>query len=452
MVEKGNNTINKSTEIIMEKIIILGAGMAGFGASHRLNANSVKSEIYEKKKYYGGNSTSFKFKDGFTFDMGPHISFTQIERIQELFAASVEQRFEIIQARVNNYWKGHWIKHPAQCNLYGLPEDHIVNIIRDFIAVQNEEDRAINNYEDWLVSAFGKTFAETYPMKYGLKFHTTQASNMSIEWIGPRMYRPKLEEVLRGALSPKTADVHYVDNFRYPSNNGFVSFLDHFANQAVLNLDHELISLNPKEKELCFSNGVKIHYDYVISSVPLPELIKLITEAPGAVVDASNELACTTCVIVNIGIDREDISETQWIYFYDEDFVFTRLSFPHMLSPDNAPPGAGSIQAEIYFSKKYLPLKKQPDEFIQPVIDDLRRCGLIREGDKVLLRNAMLIPYANVIFDLDRAEALSAVHRYLDDIDIAYCGRYGEWDYLWTDQSFISGENAAQKVLDKIHS
>ena len=38
---------------------------------------------------------------------------------------------------------------------------------------------------------------------------------------------------------------------------------------------------------------------------------------------------------------------------------------------------------------------------------------------------------------------------WLDEVGIAYCGRYGDWKYIWTDQSFISGENAAQRVLDR---
>ena len=36
---------------------------------------------------------------------------------------------------------------------------------------------------------------------------------------------------------------------------------------------------------------------------------------------------------------------------------------------------------------------------------------------------------------------------YLDDMQIAYCGRYGDWGYLWTDESFISGERAAERAL-----
>ena len=62
----------------------------------------------------------------------------------------------------------------------------------------------------------------------------------------------------------------------------------------------------------------------------------------------------------------------------------------------------------------------------------------------------MLLRYANVIFDHERAAALRTVHGYLDDLGIAYCGRYGDWGYMWTDESFKSGENAADKSLRRL--
>jgi hypothetical protein len=73
----------------------------------------------------------------------------------------------------------------------------------------------------------------------------------------------------------------------------------------------------------------------------------------------------------------------------------------------------------------------------------------LREEDEILVRDARLIQYANVIFDLDRASAVDIVHGYLDDIGIAYCGRYGDWDYMWTDESYISGERAAEAALSR---
>ena len=52
-------------------------------------------------------------------------------------------------------------------------------------------------------------------------------------------------------------------------------------------------------------------------------------------------------------------------YFYDQDICFSRLSFPHMLSANNVPEGAGSIQAEVYFSEKYKPLTGKPEGWIR---------------------------------------------------------------------------------------
>jgi protoporphyrinogen oxidase len=181
--------------------------------------------------------------------------------------------------------------------------------------------------------------------------------------------------------------------------------------------------------------------------VPLPDLIQMIHGAPRDIVDASRRLACSTCVLVNLGIDRQDLSQAHMTYFYDEDICFTRLGFPHMLSPLNAPRGMGNIQAEVYFSEKYKPLTGSPDDWIDPVIRDLRRCGLLRENDRILSKQTMLLRYANIIFDLERADALKTVHGYLDDLGIAYCGRYGEWGYMWTDESFKSGEQAAERSL-----
>jgi hypothetical protein len=55
-----------------------------------------------------------------------------------------------------------------------------------------------------------------------------------------------------------------------------------------------------------------------------------------------------------------------------------------------------------------------------------------------------------VIFDLDRTAALATVHGFLNDVAIRYAGRYGEWGYMWTDESYKSGEAAATKAVDQL--
>jgi protoporphyrinogen oxidase len=430
-------------------ICILGTGMAGYGAAHRLREAGVEPVLFDKRSHYGGHTASYYVDSKYTFDEGPHVSFTKHDRLKKLFADSIDNQYERLNTKVNNYWHGYWVKHPAQVNLYGLPAEVIVNVIRDFVEARQKPQPEIVNYEQWLRASFGDYFAENFPMQYTIKYHTTEAKNKSLDWIGPRLYQAKLEEVLRGALMPASPDVHYISDFRYPTHGGFMSYLKRFMDSSDLRLDHELAAIDPRKKEVRFRNGVSASYTGLISSVPLPDLIPRIEGAPREVVEAAARLACSEVVIVNLVVDRPDLIDAHWTYIYDQDIFFTRLSTPHLQSRYNVPAGCGSIQAECYYSKKYRPLDRKPEECIEPTIADLKRIGVLREDDRILYKDVMHIGYANVIFDLERAAALQIVHGYLDDIGIAYCGRYGDWAYIWTDESFMSGESAAEKILSR---
>ncbi len=429
------------------KIAILGSGMAGLGAAHRLRAEGVDAVMFDKNGYAGGHTMSHR-RDGFIFDEGPHVSFTRNEKLRGIFSEAVGGNYQKIDAYVDNYWQGHWIRHPVVTNMHGLPTETVVACIRDFVESRGIEKPRIDNYEDWLVASYGRAYAELFPMRYTWKYHTTTARNMSTDWVGPRLYQAKLEEVLVGALSQQSPNIHYVQDYRYPTDGGFTAFLSGLLTKTRVVLRHQVTSIDPASRALRFGNGKSATYEHLISSLPLPDLIPMVRGVPADVVAAAEQLACTSVVLVNLGINRADISKASWTYFYDEEFPFSRVSFPRNYSPHVVPAGCGSIQAEIYFSKKYRPLTQPPESCIEPTIDGLRRCGLLRDSDKIVFREAMLIPYANIIFDLDRAAALKLVHGYLDDLRIRYCGRYGDWGYLWTDEAFASGEKAAQRVLD----
>ncbi len=431
-------------------IAVLGGGMAGFGAVHRLSQEGLRPILYEARDTVGGHTSTHFYDDGFIFDEGPHISFTADARIQDLFARSIGGRFERLKAYVNNYWQGHWIKHPAQVNLHGLPTDLVVKCITEFAAAQDKPIPAIDNYEDWLRATFGETFAETFPLEYTKKFHTTEARNLTTDWLGPRLYRPKLEEVLLGALKPEPLDVHYVDHFRYPTEGGFASYLNLFKPMADIQCGHRVTEIRPREKTVAFTNGKTVRCDGIVSSIALPRLIPMIAGAPDDVKQAAARLACSQVVLVNIGLNRELDTKAQWTYFYDQSICFARLSFPTLFSPRLAPPGCGSIQAEVYFSEKWKPLAGKPEDWIEPTIRGLLQCGLVRDRSEITHTSTIFAPFANVIFDHDRPAALELVHGYLNDIGIAYCGRYGDWGYIWTDQAFISGERAASVTLDRL--
>ena len=352
-----------------------------------------------------------------------------------------------MKARINNYWKGSWIAHPVQMHLHGLPDDLVVRIIRDFVDAQAAGVTETRDYEDWLRAAYGSTFAETFPMVYGRKYHTTSMDNLTTDWLGPRMYRPSLEEVLRGALAATDIDVHYVTDFRYPTHGGFQAYLRPFLERFDIRLGHRIVAIDPSHGTVDFADGSAAVFDRLVSSIPLPDLVPLVAGAPSAVLEAASRLSFTSAVMVNLGIDREDISEAQISYVYDEDIIFPRLNFPHLLSPNNVPHGTASIQVELYFSDRYKPLEKAPTDLIDDVIKDLLRMGVLEERDRLLVREARFVRYANVIYDHDRAAALGIVNQFLDEVGILRCGRYGDWNHAWTDEAFLSGEIAGERAL-----
>ncbi len=428
-------------------IVILGSGMAAWGAYDRVTEAGLTPTVYDAREVPGGHTASYRLDNGFVFDDGPHISFSAIDQVKNLFAESVDQEYVAFTAYVDNYYEGHWVEHPAVVNLKGLPEPLVNKVLDDFRAVHGQEPGPINNYLDWLVATYGRTYAEKFPAVYGKKYHTCEAVDMNTDWLGPRLYQPDLDEVVAGATSDTSADAHYIKEFRYPKKGGFQSYLDKFFERANPNLGHEATSIDPKAKTVTFGNGTVVEYDELISSVPLPLLVPMVEGAPADVIEASKKLSCSQCVLVNIGVDREDLSPAHWRYIYDLDLDAVRLSFPHMFSPEVVPPGHGAVQVEVYFSDKYRPFDGNTDAVVQTVIGNLKHMGVLREDENIVFSEGRWVPWANVIFDLDTNPALAKVHPFLDEAGITYCGRYGDWAYIWTDESYMSGHNAATKLL-----
>ena len=427
-------------------VVVLGSGMAGLGAALRLRDAGVPFLVFDAAGAYGGHTASVRHPDGFVFDDGPHVSFTKNDRVRALLTSFIDGGELSQPAHINNYWKGMWLTHPIQMHLREVPPELAAQVLQEFVGLPSEPE-AITNYEEWLLASFGPTFANTFPIVYGTKYHTTPPSTLTTDWLGPRMYRPMLAEILEGALGVDRASSHYVTEFRYPLEGGFGSYLRPFASMAELHLGHEVVAVDPSARNVTFANGHRQAYRELISSLPLPVLVERLVGAPDFVVHAAQRLSFSSVVIVNLGVAREDLSDAHISYVYDEDIVFARLNFPYRLAPSTAPAGTSSVQAEIYVSERYKPLQGRPEDLTPRVIDDLQRMGVLREDDRILHQDAHLTRFANVIYDQDRGAALAPVLDLLRDVGIVTCGRYGEWNHHWTDESFVSGEQAVDRAL-----
>jgi protoporphyrinogen oxidase len=429
------------------KFAVLGTGFAGLAASQRLAEHGQDVIAYEKMSAIGGHARSYDL-GGFIFDDGPHVSFSERPDVKKFLEDAVQGEFREFETTAINYWNGHWIRHPAQTNMFGLPPEIITDVVVDIVEAHKQLDLPPPvTYKEWCLQTLGKTFSEEFTFKYTRKYWTTDARNLTVDWVGPRMYPPSVKEVIAGALAPSQEQHHYLKKFRYPINGGFGAYTDGLDIGQKIELGKNVDIVDLDEKTVTFADGSAASYEHLISSMPLPELISRITDTPPEIQHASDELTCSQLILVSIGIDRADgFPDADWIYFYDEDIIFSRLHFPHRFASSNAPEGCGSFQVEIYHSK-YLDL---PDEDMrQRTINDLKKCGIIREDDEIMVAHEAKVPYANVVFDHPREENLRIVNNFLDERGVIRCGRFGEWEYHWTDDAIASGWRAAQDAIER---
>ena len=76
----------------------------------------------------------------------------------------------------------------------------------------------------------------------------------------------------------------------------------------------------------------------------------------------------------------------------------------------------------------------------------------IFKRENIIVKNAKYIKYANVVFDKNIYKKRDIVRDFLVKNKIYLIGRFGAWDYLWSDQAFLSGKSVADKIKLKIDS
>lgn len=415
--------------------IILGAGISGLGAAYSLRQKGETPLVLEKDETYGGLCGCFTI-DGFTFDRFVHLSFAKDERVLNIFNTSAKRIITHIPNPYNIYNRK-WIKHPAQNNLYPLSAEEKSLIIKDFLSRPNNvETDKIDNYEQWLRIQFGNYFAEHFPMKYTKKYWMCEAKELETRWVGQRIYQPSIEEVIKGSQTADTPVTYYAKEMRYPASGGYRQFFSLLAEGTDIRYGKEVTNIDTTLKTVTTSDNTTYHFTRLISTLPLNLYPSLMPGMPEDIKTAARMLKATSGYHVSIALKTRDIPPYLWWYIYDEDILAARVYSPSLKSPNNAPEGCSSLQMEVYCAENAF----TEQELKERTIGKLIEMGIIKKED-ILFTHIGFEAYANVIFDKNIYVCREKVRKYLISQGIEPIGRFGEWGYLWSDQSLLSGLN-----------
>lgn len=428
----------------MNKIVILGAGIAGISAAYHLKQAGFDSIILEKESEWGGLCNNFTV-GGFRFDRFIHLSFTNNEYVKALFDKVSHHKHV---PNPYNYYSGTWLKHPAQNNLFPLSDNEKTKIIEDFKSREETDISDIHNYEEWLRVQYGNYFAEHFPMEYTKKYWCKSASELEIKWVGSRMYKPSLDEVIQGAETSVTPVTYYAKEMRYPEIGGYKSFIEQFVDGLHIECNKSVVSVDSSSKSILCKDGSQYSYDYLLSSIPIPAFIPILSNVSLEALEALEKLRWTGGYLISIGLKTTEIPPHLWFYIYDKEILPARIYSPSLKSEDNAPSGCSSLQAEVYFANDSKIAMSQ-DELLDSVINSMVNMEIIKRED-ILVSHIKKEPFANIIFDHEIYKNRTLIQNELLEKEVHTIGRFGKWDYFWSDQSFLSGKSEAEVIIDLI--
>lgn len=418
-------------------VTILGAGVAGLSAAHHLRQQNLNAHIFESADEVGGLLAGFSI-DEFRFDRAVHLSFATEPEVREVFDRTP---YHTHQPESLNWDEQTWLRHPVQNNMFPLSADVKADLIRGLV---DQPDGPINNYRDWLIQQYGQPIAERWPLQYTKKYWRLDASELGTSWIGSRMRRADLSEMLRGAMSNDKSNTYYVKEMRYPKDGGYFAFIESLVESDTISLNHTAERINTEDRVIYFCNGNTHQYNNLISTTPLPSLIGMIENAPEDLKEKAKKLVATQIDLISVGFSRPDVSPALWFYIYDQDIEAARAYSPSWKSPSNAPQGCSSLQFEIYS----LPGEDvdRSEGFLKAnTLYALKKMGLADESD-ILFMNHKRLNYGNVVFTLGMEDIRAELIEWLTSQNIEVAGRFGCWGYIWSNQAFMSGLSAAKRI------
>ncbi len=464
--------------------IVIGAGPTGLSAAYHLGESAL---LLEQNETVGGWCRSIE-DQGFTFDHAGHIMFTNDAYVHQMYKMLLGDNVHWQEREAWIYSKEVYTRYPFQGCLYGLPTPVIKECIVGAVEARygkkgdapsgKDKAKPINdccadgiaeatvplreransgeapsqpkNFEEFIYQVWGAGIAKHFAIPYNTKLWAVPLTEMETSWLGGRVPQPDLSEMIDGALEPAPKPMGPNARFGYPLRGGFQAlmsgFLPHLKGQ--LRLSTKVAAISPSRACVTLSNGEVLPYRTLVSTMPLPALVKLIgEEAPLAVQQAAKGLRNVSVRCVNLGIARENLTDKHWIY-YPEDTIFHRIFVQGNASPHCNAPGGFGFTCEITYSP-HKPLPLDGEALIQRCIEDCIRVGIINASDKVLVANQVDMPYAYVVYDHQRQRNVDLIRNWLAQHDILLSGRYSEWEYYNSDHAFLAGKKVAEQIIQQ---
>ena len=447
------------------KLTILGGGLSAITLAYFLQDNEQIEEItiLEKEDAIGGLCRSIK-KDGYTYDIGPHILFSKDKEMLELMIDVVSKTNKLRRSNQIIH-KGRYVQYPFENDLSKLPKEDLEYCITAF---QNNpyENYAAQNMLQFFLKTFGEGITNLYLRPYNEKIWKHDPSFMDTQMV-ERIPKPTNEEILRSAAG-ETVDgyVHQL-YFDFPETGGIEAVVKGFADRLKYKcrilLNQEIQDIY-RDGDVFFVKTEDAVYqsDKLVSTIPVQELTcryrgaagcagekggtGKAVEAEAAVGTYVKDLKYNSIIIAFVKT-KENLSGANFAFMIaDKQVLFHRISKMDFLGEQYKTDGA-SYMVEVTFRQgDWIDNLPQP-ELEKKILTGLKEIGFVEKEEDAGFVNITKHKYAYVIYDLNHKSNMDKIREYYGGEGIYLHGRFGNFEYWNMDRILRESKTLAEKIL-----
>jgi protoporphyrinogen oxidase len=431
----------RSASKIKADTIVIGAGPAGLGAALALGDSAI---VLESRETAGGLCGTLML-DGAIFDLGGHSFHTPHPAIRHLVFDALE-----MEEQNRDAWcwlNGEWVRYPFQQHFSELADSdsrHACQIGLD--AAGGSQDAA--NFDEYLDRRFGHGITELFMRPYNRKLWGADLTRLDTEWVVERVAAPagtaesSMLESRRRSPIPKEAVI------AYPAKGGYAEIFQALARRvADIRFRQCVTSINPRTSTLQTANGETASWRRIVSTLPLPALLRLIPNVPTTISSAVSELEAVPITLVMLVLDGRSETLRQRIYCPDENIIGHKIVLNHNSSRWLRTLPRHGVQVEL---SEFNPFSSSTDvrSLVNGVVAGLLRMGVIPSPDYVRSTKVLRIPFGYPVQTRSRSNIVALAQHWLSEHRIYTAGRFGEWAYINSDEALYRGHCVGMKLAE----
>ena len=432
------------------RVAIIGAGPAGLAAAYRLASGEATVEIFEAGPHLGGIARSIELW-GRAVDLGPHIFYGGDRRVLELWRAIIGADGVQLPIRRGIVTHGRVLEYPIRPldALMKLPIRRVLRGVLDCVAARwHRGRRAAISAEDWIVHSYGRALYDELARSYIEKLWGRPGGEIDAVFVRGLFGAPAA-----GASAPAGAEVAGA-TFLYPrggASSVWSRMRDRMSERVTIhcNTPVEAIAVQSGRVTGIHAGRATYEVDRVISTMPLPRLVRTLRDVPSTVVDAARQLQTRHVVIVYLLVRQATRLPHLWLYAYDERLRLGRVSDHRNWAPREASDPESIFTMEYWCSEGDDIWSADDTHAIAIAAADLHalevvgNCHVV-DGRVSRVRGALPVP------TLDHAAHLATIRRHVDAIQgLATIGRHGAFAFSSMTDVMGAGIDAADRVLDQ---